>query len=153
MMINPMNLIALAKKWRNMTAIGKRRRLALGPLTGPGQEINKGHFVVYTIDKKRFVVPLTYINCKIFRELFRVSEEEFGLPTDGPITLPCDGRFMDKVVSLVAAHIPQRDLDISLLSSMAVGHLCSASSSSSSSSPSIAAGSTQILLHGFEKSM
>ncbi|XP_043713649.1 auxin-responsive protein SAUR68-like [Telopea speciosissima] len=139
-MINPMNLIALAKKWRTVASIGRRRILA-----PTGQETNKGHFVVYTTDKKRFVVPLTYLNSNIFRELFRVSEEEFGLPTDGPITLPCDASFLDKVVSLVAAQAPQRDLENTLLSSMAVGgHLCSGSSSSG-----ITQGPTQILLRGF----
>ncbi|XP_031285185.1 auxin-responsive protein SAUR68-like [Pistacia vera] len=50
----------------------------------------KGHFVVYTTDQKRFVFPLMYLNNDIFLELLKVSEEEFGLSSDGPITLPCD---------------------------------------------------------------
>ncbi|KAJ0077070.1 hypothetical protein Patl1_35789 [Pistacia atlantica] len=50
----------------------------------------KGHFVVYTIDQKRFMFPLMYLNNDIFLELLKVSEEEFGLSSDGPITLSCD---------------------------------------------------------------
>ena len=50
---------------------------------------DKGHFVVYTTDKRRFVVPLMYLNNEIFRELLKMSEDEFELPNDGPITLPC----------------------------------------------------------------
>ncbi|KAJ0077637.1 hypothetical protein Patl1_35763 [Pistacia atlantica] len=31
----------------------------------------------------------------------KASEEEFGLSSDGPSTLPCDAVFMDKLVSLI----------------------------------------------------
>ncbi|RXH80995.1 hypothetical protein DVH24_004909 [Malus domestica] len=48
----------------------------------------KGNFVVYTIDKRRFVLPLSYLSNHIFQELFKISEEEFGLSSSEPITLP-----------------------------------------------------------------
>ncbi|PSS31569.1 Auxin-responsive protein [Actinidia chinensis var. chinensis] len=38
----------------------------------------KGHFVVYTAEQKRFIIPLVYLNNEIARELFKLSEEEFG---------------------------------------------------------------------------
>ncbi|KAL2254927.1 UNVERIFIED_CONTAM: Auxin-responsive protein SAUR62 [Sesamum indicum] len=41
------------------------------------------------------------ISSSIFRELLRMSEEEFGLPSDGPITLACDLEFMGYVASLM----------------------------------------------------
>ncbi|XP_050113842.1 auxin-responsive protein SAUR64-like, partial [Malus sylvestris] len=61
----------------------------------------KGNFVVYTIDKRRFVLPLSYLSNHIFQELFKISEEEFGLSSSEPITLPCDSFFMNYMVSLV----------------------------------------------------
>ncbi|KAH7692285.1 Small auxin-up RNA protein [Dioscorea alata] len=54
----------------------------------------KGHFNVYTSEGKCFMVPLAYLDNSIFKELLRISEEEFGLPCDGPITLPCDAASM-----------------------------------------------------------
>lgn len=62
---------------------------------------HKGHFFVYTTDHKRFLIPLAYLQKKIFRELLRLSAEEFGLRIDGPITLPCDASFMDYIVMLI----------------------------------------------------
>ncbi|KAK3011022.1 hypothetical protein RJ639_011926 [Escallonia herrerae] len=86
-MINPKNVIKMARKWQRLAAL-RRKRISL-----PGSSLSvadKGHFVVYTTDRKRYVFPMVYLNSYIFRELFKMSEEEFGLPSDGPITLPCD---------------------------------------------------------------
>ncbi|MCD9559575.1 hypothetical protein HAX54_017625 [Datura stramonium] len=52
--------------------------------------VEKGHFVVYTTDQARFSIPLAYLLNEIIRQLLNMSEEEFGLPSGGPITLPCD---------------------------------------------------------------
>ncbi|GFY95815.1 SAUR-like auxin-responsive protein family [Actinidia rufa] len=62
---------------------------------------DKGHYVVYTAGQRRFMIPLVYLNNEIVRELFKLSEEEFGLPSDGPITLPCDSVFMEYVILLI----------------------------------------------------
>ncbi|VFQ94790.1 unnamed protein product [Cuscuta campestris] len=43
-----------------------------------------------TAGQKCFVVPLSYINDEIIRQLFNMSVEEFGVPSNGPTTLPCD---------------------------------------------------------------
>ncbi|EEF52825.1 hypothetical protein RCOM_1600230 [Ricinus communis] len=66
---------------------------------------SKGHFVVYSIDRKRYVVPLAYLRTSIFTELLKKSEEVFGLPRDGPITLPCDGEFLDYVLSVAKRNV------------------------------------------------
>ena len=50
----------------------------------------KGHCVVYTADERRFEVPLAYLRNRVFKELLRMSQEEFGFASDGRITLPCD---------------------------------------------------------------
>lgn len=66
---------------------------------------DRGHFVVYSVDNRRFVVPLAHLHTKIFRELFRISEEVFGLPTDGPIVLPFDAAFLEYVVHIVQSPV------------------------------------------------
>ncbi|PRQ50121.1 putative small auxin-up RNA [Rosa chinensis] len=62
---------------------------------------DKGTFVIYTLDKRRFVLPLSYLSNYIFQELFKMSEEEFGISSSDPIVIPCDSRLMDYIVSLV----------------------------------------------------
>ncbi|PHU00085.1 Auxin-responsive protein SAUR67 [Capsicum chinense] len=51
-------------------------------------------------------------------ELLNISEEEFGLPSGGPITLPCDSAFMDYIVSLIKKGITAGDLHKALLLSI-----------------------------------
>lgn len=65
---------------------------------------DKGHFVVYTADERRFMIPLSYLKSDVFRELFRMAEEEFGMPSDGPITLPCDSGFMEYAMDIIRNH-------------------------------------------------
>ncbi|KAF6172516.1 hypothetical protein GIB67_007029 [Kingdonia uniflora] len=73
----------------------------------PSSTICKGHFVVYVEDGMRFKVPLSFLNRPIFKELFKISAEKFGLPRDGPIRLPCDASFMAYVVSILQRHPPK----------------------------------------------
>ncbi|KAH6768598.1 SAUR-like auxin-responsive protein family [Perilla frutescens var. frutescens] len=55
-------------------------------------EVPKGHFAVYVGEKerKRFVIPVSYLNHPSFQELLFQAEEEFGFhhPTGGLI-IPC----------------------------------------------------------------
>ncbi|XP_071703768.1 auxin-responsive protein SAUR22-like [Rutidosis leptorrhynchoides] len=55
-------------------------------------DVPKGHLVVYVgeIQKKRFIVPLSYLNQPLFQDLLRKSEEEyeFNHPMGG-LTIPC----------------------------------------------------------------
>ncbi|GFY94523.1 SAUR-like auxin-responsive protein family [Actinidia rufa] len=99
----------MARKWQKVAAI-RRKRISLPRSNGyintdtnssSSSVADKGHFVVYTADQRRFVFPIVYLNNDIFRDLLKLSEEEFGLPSDGPITLPVDAVFMDYVVSLI----------------------------------------------------
>ncbi|EYU37887.1 hypothetical protein MIMGU_mgv1a022037mg [Erythranthe guttata] len=55
-------------------------------------EVPKGHFAVYVgqNEKKRFVVPLSYLNHPSFQELLCQAEEEFGFHHPmGGLTIPC----------------------------------------------------------------
>ncbi|KAG6500078.1 hypothetical protein ZIOFF_039892 [Zingiber officinale] len=88
---------------------------------------DKGHFVVYSMDDARFVVPLSFLKSCIFQELLKVSAEEFGLPGEGPITLACSGVFMEYVVSLLKRSV-SRDVEMALLASIDNGSRCSDSS-------------------------
>uniref|UniRef100_F6I0T9 Auxin-responsive protein SAUR66 n=1 Tax=Vitis vinifera TaxID=29760 RepID=F6I0T9_VITVI len=117
----------MARNWQKMAAI-RRKRIILPRTSGEvdADVADKGHFVVYTSDRIRFVVPLVYLDNVIFRELFQMAEEEFGLPGNGPIILPCDAVFMEYAVSLIQRHVA-KDLEKALLMSIAADR-CSSSS-------------------------
>lgn len=107
-MISSGRLAQMAKNWLRAT-VAARKRITFpkgGSTTTPDSvacsataPAGKGRFVVYSSDGRRFEVPLAYLNSHIFRELLRMSEDVFGLPSAGPITLPCDSAFMCSVVS------------------------------------------------------
>ncbi|KAJ0960308.1 hypothetical protein J5N97_001879 [Dioscorea zingiberensis] len=86
-------------------------------LSSTSSVAEKGHFNVYTSEGRRFMVPLVYLDNNIFKELLRISEEEFGLPCDGPITLPCDAASMEYVLSLVKRGV-SKEMEMALLSSI-----------------------------------
>ncbi|KAG6605028.1 Auxin-responsive protein SAUR23, partial [Cucurbita argyrosperma subsp. sororia] len=54
--------------------------------------VSKGHIAVYVgeIQRKRFLVPISYLNHPSFVDLLDRAEEEFGFnhPTGG-LTIPC----------------------------------------------------------------
>lgn len=146
-MINTKSLVKKVRKWQKLAAMGGRvmvpnadglMDLGLCRKSKP----DKGHFVVYTTDGRRFVVPLAYLSNSIFIQLLEMSEEEFGLPGDGPITLPCDAIFMDYIIWLVG-RCTCKHVEKALLVSIATGR-CSTSSVFHQTERS-----QQILLHGF----
>ncbi|KAJ0076692.1 hypothetical protein Patl1_35815 [Pistacia atlantica] len=47
-------------------------------------------------------------------------QDEFGLPSGGPITLPCDAIFMEYAISLIQRHAT-KDVEKALLMSLATG--------------------------------
>ncbi|WRX30009.1 Small auxin-up RNA - like 10, partial [Theobroma cacao] len=97
-MISLKKLIALARRWKKMAVIG-RRTISLPRING--KLARAGHF-------RRFVVRLAYLYTNIFRELLRLSKEEFGLPRDGPITLPCYAAVLEYVISLIQRHVSEK---------------------------------------------
>ncbi|KAL9238443.1 hypothetical protein vseg_012861 [Gypsophila vaccaria] len=102
----------MAKKWQRI-AVASRKRISW-----PRPATDKGHFVVYTTDGRRFMIPLTYLNTDIFRELFRMAEEEFGVAASGPITLPCDSSIMEYAISMIQRHVA-KELETALIASLA----------------------------------
>ncbi|KAL0348470.1 UNVERIFIED_CONTAM: Indole-3-acetic acid-induced protein ARG7 [Sesamum angustifolium] len=62
-------------------------------------DVLKGRFAVFVgkSKKKRFVIPVLYLNHPLFQDLLCQAEEEFGVdhPTGG-LTIPCsEGLFVD----------------------------------------------------------
>lgn len=88
---------------------------------------SKGHFAVYTTDKKRLMFSLEYLSRNVFMELLRMPEEEFGLPSQEAITLPCDSTVFEYMISLVQEHMPQ-ELEKALLTTTATCHRLASSS-------------------------
>ncbi|KAL5562424.1 hypothetical protein UlMin_032171 [Ulmus minor] len=111
-MISPKKLIKMARKWHKMAALS--RKTISFPIT------NK--------DQKRFVMPMAYLKHNILRELLKMSEEEFGISSNGPITLPCDGVLMECVITLITRGVV-KDLEKALLKSIETTR-CSLSASS-----------------------
>ncbi|XP_058080626.1 auxin-responsive protein SAUR64-like [Magnolia sinica] len=148
-MINTKKLVEMVKKGQKVAALGRRRNSFLRPSNGSPDSsgcstsvADKGHFVVYTTDGRRFVVPLVYLNSPIFKQLFKMSEDMFGLPCNGPITFPCDAVFVDYILSMIQRSMSE-DVEKALLASMTVGH-CSISTLPLGGLPD-----QNMLLHGF----
>ncbi|XP_020115140.1 auxin-responsive protein SAUR36-like [Ananas comosus] len=115
----------MAKKWQRMAASGMRRIAMARRDAGLGSEAcstsvaEKGHCVMYSMDRKRFMVLLAYLSSRIFAELFKMSEEEFGLMCDAPITLPCYAVFMEYAMSLLRRRVSE-EVERALLSSILI---------------------------------
>ncbi|XP_031477761.1 auxin-responsive protein SAUR64-like [Nymphaea colorata] len=109
-MISTKRLVQMARKWQKMAARG-RKRISFGvvPKSNSSKKVaaiaEKGHFVAYASDGKRYMVPLACLQRPIFQELLKMAEEEFGLSINGAITFPCDSTVVDYIMSLV-----QRDM-------------------------------------------
>ncbi|MBA0669304.1 hypothetical protein Goklo_029712, partial [Gossypium klotzschianum] len=116
---DPIHPGGMARKWKKLSVIGRRRITS--------SLVDNGHFVIYTIDQKRFVIPLAYLRNTIFMELLKMSEEEFGLPSDGPIIFPCDSVAMNYIVSLLRRSLA-KDLEKAVLNSVA-SYRCSSNAS------------------------
>ncbi|KAI3441173.1 uncharacterized protein J3R85_002414, partial [Psidium guajava] len=109
-MISPKKLLRMARKWQNLDA-------TVGKFLATPSVADKGHFVVYTTDGQRFMIPLSYLCSDIFQMLFKMSEEEFGLSSDGPIIMPCDAAAMEYMVSLVQQGVA-KELEKAVLNSI-----------------------------------
>ncbi|KAL8139544.1 hypothetical protein V2J09_005565 [Rumex salicifolius] len=122
--------IKMARKWQKMAAASRKRiSFPMNNNLKKAQQVKeKGHFVVYTTDGRRFALPLAYLQSEIFTELLRMAEEEFGLATDGPITLSCDSALLEYAISIIQRRVG-RELEDALLVSLTRCH-CSSSNSS-----------------------
>ncbi|WCJ18918.1 SAUR-like auxin-responsive protein family [Euphorbia peplus] len=121
MNISSKKLIKLARKWQKMAAL-KRRRITFQSHTdttscSTSAKAEKGYFAVYSADQKRFLLPLEYLSSELIIELFNMAEDEFGLPGNGPLTLPCDAEIMEYAIGLIKRQV-NRDVERALLTSI-----------------------------------
>ncbi|XWS55151.1 hypothetical protein CRYUN_Cryun10bG0150200 [Craigia yunnanensis] len=72
-MISSKKLNRMARKWQKMTTLGRKRisspgtsnaKVIAGSVDEPSV-VDKGHFVIYTIDQKRHVVLFSYLSNNI----------------------------------------------------------------------------------------
>ncbi|KAK8625294.1 hypothetical protein V6N13_090168 [Hibiscus sabdariffa] len=130
-MISAKKLIKLAKRWQKLASI-RRKRITLPRTTRDSEtnscstssEVVKGHFVVYSVDHKRFVLPLEYLKSKIVMELFNLAEEEFGLPGNEILLMPCDANFMEYLIALIK-NKPSKEVEKALILSVSTDRCCS----------------------------
>ncbi|KAF4350782.1 auxin-induced protein X15-like [Cannabis sativa] len=70
-------------------------------------EVPKGHLAVYVgeNEKKRFVVPVSFLSQPLFQELLTQAEEEYGYDHPmGGLTIPCTQHvFVDVISNLNAS--------------------------------------------------
>ncbi|KAF9676110.1 hypothetical protein SADUNF_Sadunf09G0104200 [Salix dunnii] len=67
-----------------------------------GSNVPKGCLAVYVgeIQKKRFIIPISYLNQPIFQDLLSQAEEEFGYHHPmGGLTIPCKEDIFHDVIS------------------------------------------------------
>ncbi|KAK4477162.1 hypothetical protein RD792_016375 [Penstemon davidsonii] len=84
-------LIANAKKFYKLQSLNRYQT-----------DVPKGHLVVYVgkIHRKRYVVPISYLNHPSFQDLLHQVEEEFGFnhPAGG-LTIPCSENTFAEITS------------------------------------------------------
>ncbi|KAK0581006.1 hypothetical protein LWI29_008752 [Acer saccharum] len=76
-MISAKRLIWIVRKRQRQAAMGRVDRISLPTATAEvdvescskASLAEKGHFVIYTLNRKRFVIPIAYLSNDIFREL------------------------------------------------------------------------------------
>ncbi|XP_010690679.2 auxin-responsive protein SAUR64 [Beta vulgaris subsp. vulgaris] len=102
----------MARKWQKIAAASRRK------ISWPRPLADKGHFVVYTTDGRRFIIPLAYLKNEIFVELLKLAEEEFGVASLGAIMMPCDSSFMEYAISMIQRCVAE-DLQKALIVSLA----------------------------------
>ncbi|WZZ10387.1 hypothetical protein YC2023_096308 [Brassica napus] len=101
-MVNPKKLLKMAKKWQQRAALHRKRiSIQRSSITTISPATEKGCFVVYTLDKSRFSLPVSCLSNSVVQELLKISEEEFGLQSGGPIRLPFDSVFLEYLIKLV----------------------------------------------------
>ncbi|XP_057488673.1 auxin-responsive protein SAUR21-like [Actinidia eriantha] len=70
----------------------RRSSSAASKVLSAAVDIPKGYFAIYVGEskKKRFVVPISYLNQPSFQDLLSQAEEEFGFDHPiGGLTIPC----------------------------------------------------------------
>ncbi|XVF45420.1 hypothetical protein PTKIN_Ptkin02bG0204400 [Pterospermum kingtungense] len=82
----------------------RQSKLFANQATSTSSDVPKGYFAVYVGEsqKKRFIVPLSFLNQPSFQKLLSIPEEEFGFSHPmGGLIIPCrEEVFIDLTSSL-----------------------------------------------------
>ncbi|KAK4477174.1 hypothetical protein RD792_016387 [Penstemon davidsonii] len=82
-----------------------RRSLSAGKILSSSKgstDVPKGHFAVYVGEgeKRRFVIPVSYLNQSSFQDLLIQAEDEFGFDYPvGGLTIPCSEEVFTDLIS------------------------------------------------------
>ncbi|KAK9099710.1 hypothetical protein Scep_023140 [Stephania cephalantha] len=73
-----------------------------GSSFGSNHRIPSGYIAVDVgSNRDLFVIPIRLLNLPFFAALLQRSADQFGYPVDGPLILPCDAHFLDRVLNLL----------------------------------------------------
>ncbi|KAF5755667.1 putative small auxin-up RNA [Helianthus annuus] len=89
------SLISNMKRYRRLNSIRHRTR-------NHPRDVPKGHLAVYVGEKqkRRFVIPISFLEQPLFQELLHESEDEFGFDHPmGGLTISCQ---LDAFFHLIA---------------------------------------------------
>ncbi|KMZ74319.1 SAUR-like auxin-responsive protein family [Zostera marina] len=65
-------------------------------------DVPKGHFAVYVgHNRRRHVIPISYLDHPKFQDLLRRAEEEFGFEHEMGLTIPCDEVLFIALISML----------------------------------------------------
>ncbi|XP_049405193.1 auxin-responsive protein SAUR21-like [Solanum stenotomum] len=84
MAIRLLSMISGVKQFHKLQSVVTRNQIS---------DVPKGYFAVYVgeTEKKRYVIPIAYLNHTSFQELLQKAEEEFGFQHPmGALTIPCN---------------------------------------------------------------
>ncbi|XP_021285756.1 auxin-induced protein 15A-like [Herrania umbratica] len=91
--------LAHAKQKLQRTLSGR-----IGNALAATSNVPKGHIAVYVGEgnRKRFVIPITYLNHPLFQDLLNRAEEEFGFNHPmGGLTIPCSEEYFISLTTLL----------------------------------------------------
>ncbi|KAI5673241.1 hypothetical protein M9H77_13605 [Catharanthus roseus] len=78
------------------------RRSSSQNAAATASDIPKGCFAVYVAEdeKKRFLIPISYLNDPLFQDLLHQAEQEYGFEHRmGGITIPCSEDVFNDTIS------------------------------------------------------
>ncbi|XP_073126993.1 auxin-responsive protein SAUR50-like [Henckelia pumila] len=67
-------------------------------------DVPKGHFAVYVGDnRKRYIVPISFLRSPEFQMLLQSAEEEFGFDHCMGLTVPCQEQVFESILSILSS--------------------------------------------------
>ncbi|KAE8728967.1 Auxin-responsive protein SAUR20 [Hibiscus syriacus] len=76
----------------------------IGDASATTPNVPKGHIAVYVGEgnKKRFTIPISFLNNPLFRDLLDRAEEEFGFNHPmGGLTIPCSEVYFIRITAIL----------------------------------------------------